>query len=105
MAFYPESVIPVDTSITSRRLLTGADFDVESFRRIHDGTYYFGDEFGPFLVHTDAEGRLLEPPISLPGVWSPQHPELGDREANLPRSAGFEGNGPELGWEHPLSNA
>jgi hypothetical protein len=71
-------------------LLTGGDFDPESFRRAPDGTFYFGDEFGPFLLHTDPTGRLLEPPIALPGVWSPQHPELGDRVPNLPRSAGFE---------------
>jgi hypothetical protein len=90
-ALYPGSSIPVDVGIRDGRLLTGADFDVESFRRVADGTFYFGDEFGPFLLHTDSTGRLLEPPIPLPGVWSPQHPLLGDREPNLPRSGGFEG--------------
>ena len=88
---YPGSDIPVDPSIRQGRLLTGADFDVESFRRVPDGTFYFGDEFGPFLLHTDATGKLLQPPIPLPGVWSPQHPELGDELPNLPRSGGFEG--------------
>ena len=88
---YPDSDILVDSVIARRRLLTGGDFDPESFRRVSDGTFYFGDEFGPFLLHTDDSGRLLEPPITLPGVWSPQHPELGDRDPNLPRSAGFEG--------------
>ena len=88
---YPGSDIPVDPSIREGRLLTGADFDVESFRRVADGTFYFGDEFGPFLLQTDSTGRLLQPPISLPGVWSPQHPALGDELPNLPRSGGFEG--------------
>jgi hypothetical protein len=88
---YPQSDIEVDERIRAGRLLTGADFDVESFRRVEDGSFYFGDEFGPFLLHTDNTGRLLGPPIELPGVWSPQHPQLGNREANLPRSAGFEG--------------
>lgn len=88
---YPGNAIPVDESIRLERLLTGADFDVESFRRVPDGTFYFGDEFGPFLLHTDATGALVEPPIPLPGVRSPQHPELGDDEPNLPRSGGFEG--------------
>ncbi len=91
LGFYPGSDIPVDPSIRDGRLLTGADFDVESFRRVPDGTFYFGDEFGPFLLHTDANGRLLQPPISLPGVRSPQHPQLRGELPNLPRSGGFEG--------------
>jgi len=88
---YPGSDIPVDASIRARRLLTGADFDVESLRRVPDGTFWFGDEFGPFLLHADSTGRLLEPPIPLAGVRSPQHPDVGGREPNLPRSGGFEG--------------
>jgi hypothetical protein len=88
---YPGSDIPVDASIRAGRLLTGADFDPESFRRAPDGTFWFGDEFGPFLLHTDSTGVLLEAPIPLPGVWSPQHPDLGGGTANLPRSGGFEG--------------
>jgi hypothetical protein len=75
----------------AERLLTGADFDVESFRHVPDGTFYFGDEFGPFLLHTDSTGALLEPPISLPGVFSPEHPELGGAPSNLGSSSGFEG--------------
>ena len=88
---YPGSDIPVDPSIEEGRLLTGADFDVESFRRVPDGTFYFGDEFGPYLLHTDSTGKLLQPPIPLRGVRSPQNPELGDEAANAPRSGGFEG--------------
>jgi len=91
LARYPASDIPVDASIREGRLLTGADFDVESFRRVSDGTFYFGDEFGPFLLHTDSTGRLLAPPIPLPGVRSPQNLGLGDEIPNLPRSGGFEG--------------
>jgi hypothetical protein len=87
---YPGSDIPVDPRIRDERLLTGADFDPESFRRVPDGTYYIGDEFGPFLLHVDGEGSLVEPPIELPGVRSPQHPLLGDAEPNLSRSGGFE---------------
>lgn len=87
---YPGGVIPVDAAIRDGRLLTGADFDVESFRRVSDGTFWFGDEFGPFLLHTDSTGRLMEAPIPLPGVRSPQSPDLGDDAPNLPRSGGFE---------------
>jgi hypothetical protein len=64
---------------------------VESFRLAPDGTFWFGDEFGPFLLHTDTTGVLLGPPIALPGVRSPQHPTLGTEAPNLPRSGGFEG--------------
>src|SRR6185312_3717743 len=37
-------------SFTKRRVLTGADFDIESLQRGPDGTLWFGDEFGPFLL-------------------------------------------------------
>src|SRR5262245_48372522 len=74
------------------RLLTGADFDIESFRVLRDGTLVFGDEFGPFLLHTDASGRVLDAPVPLPGVRSPQNPFLATGEApTLGRSTGFEG--------------
>lgn len=58
--------IAVDPAIRADRLLTGWDFDIESFRRAPDGTLWFGDEFGPYLLHTDATGRVLEAPIPLP---------------------------------------
>jgi hypothetical protein len=89
-ATYPGTAIPVDSRIRDERLLTGGDFDIESMREAKDGTLWFGDEFGPFLLHTDAAGRLLEAPIPLPGVQSPQNPfQAGD--PNLPSSRGFEG--------------
>ncbi|MHC5758411.1 esterase-like activity of phytase family protein [Nostoc sp.] len=51
---------------TTGRLLTGADFDVESFVFDKDGTIWIGDEFGPYLLHFDATGKLLEAPIATP---------------------------------------
>ena len=71
---YPASGIPVEQAIRDKRLLTGGDFDIESVREAHDGTFWFGDEFGPFLLHTDATGKVLEAPFPLPGVRSPQNP-------------------------------
>ena len=74
------------------RLLTGADFDIESMRIDRNGDLWFGDEFGPFLLHTDATGRMLEAPIPLPNVQSPQNPFLTDTSAwTQPASGGFEG--------------
>ena len=83
--------MPVDVGIRSGRLLTGADLDVESFRRANDGSYYFGDEFGPFIVHTDADFRVLSPAVPLPGVQSLDSPLLAGGTPNLLSSGGFEG--------------
>jgi hypothetical protein len=78
--------------LRSDRLLTGTDLDIESLRVAKDGTLWFGDEFGPFLLHTDATGKVLEAPIPLPGVQSPQNPFLLDPdEWTIRASRGFEG--------------
>jgi hypothetical protein len=76
---------------TQERYLTGGDFDIESFRIDRKGTLWFGDEFGPFLLHTDATGKVLEAPIPLPGVRSPDYPGLPAGKNNLNSSNGFEG--------------
>ncbi|MFI6759887.1 esterase-like activity of phytase family protein [Micromonospora sp. NPDC050417] len=70
------------------RVLTGADFDVESMVRAKDGSYWLGDEFGPYLLHFDRAGRLLQAPVPLPGVRAPENPA---GQPNLPSSKGFEG--------------
>jgi glycerophosphoryl diester phosphodiesterase len=95
---------------TRERLLTGFDFDVESFVIAEDGTIWIGDEFGPYLLHFDATGKLLEAPYATPNflegldptkdfVRSPQHPALLANApqpgavggANLRASRGYEG--------------
>jgi hypothetical protein len=74
------------------RQLTGADLDPESMEVAPDGTLWFGDEFGPYVFHTDATGRVLEPPVGIPGVRAPANPELAPGEAPThPASRGFEG--------------
>jgi hypothetical protein len=90
---YPGSdpAIPVDSAIRDQRLLTGYDFDVESIRPAPGGGYWLGDEFGPFLIHVDADGRLLEAPVPLPGVQSPDNPHLGKADPTIAGSSGFEG--------------
>lgn len=90
--YYGNAANPaVDASIRAGRLLTGADLDTESARRDRNGNYWFGDEFGPFLVKTDATGKVLAREVQLPGVQSPQSPYLGGGTANLGSSRGFEG--------------
>lgn len=83
----------VDQSVRAGRLLTGADFDIEAIRRDRNGNLWFGDEFGPYLIKTDARGTVLRSEISLPGVYAPQHRDVvaGTAVANLPSSGGFEG--------------
>ena len=55
---------------SEERLLTGADFDVESFVIGDNGDIWVGDEFGPFLLHFNEEGELLEAPIATPNITS-----------------------------------
>lgn len=87
---YPGTEVRVDPRIREQRLLTGADFDIESFRVAVDGSFWFGDEFGPFLLHTNAHGELLEAPIELPGLWTVNNPLRDPNNAKVPASGGFE---------------
>ncbi|WP_036725883.1 esterase-like activity of phytase family protein [Patulibacter minatonensis] len=82
--------VPFPLTRADRRL-TGADFDVESIQRGDRGSLWIGDEFGPYLLHVDRTGKVLEAPVPLPGVKSPQSPDLAAGETpNLPASGGFE---------------
>ena len=74
---------------SAERRLTGADFDPESLVVRPDGDFWVGEEFGPFVLHFASEGALLQAPVPLPGIASPDDP-LG-RPANIKRSKGFEG--------------
>ena len=51
---------------TSERWLTGADFDVESVVVAPNGDLWIGEEFGPYILHFDSQGRLLEAPFATP---------------------------------------
>lgn len=66
----PDKKVPfqIVNENTKERLLTGADFDVESFTIAQDGTIWIGDEFGPYLLHFDATGKLLDAPIPTPNI-------------------------------------
>ena len=56
-----------------------------------DGTFWVGEEFGPYLLHFDAQGRLLSPPVRHPVLRAPQNPQnAAPGPANLPSSRGFE---------------
>ncbi|MEV0828294.1 esterase-like activity of phytase family protein [Nonomuraea rubra] len=83
---------PIVNQDTADRLLTGADFDIESLAWDARGDLWIGEEFGPYLVRTDRTGKVLQAPIPLPdGTKSPQSPDLAAGETpTLPASRGFE---------------
>jgi len=92
--YYDDPANPlVDAAIRDGRLLTGADLDVESVRRDRSGNYWFGDEFGPYLIKADAQGTVLRSVIPLPGVYAPENKDVlsGTAAPNLAGSGGFEG--------------
>jgi hypothetical protein len=64
---------------TDARYLTGADFDPESIQPLADGSFLIGEEFGPFLIHVDAAGRVqrvIETKLGEETIISPDHPSL-----------------------------
>jgi len=69
----PNCKIPfaIANHFSKERILTGADFDIESMQRAPDGSLWFGDEFGPCLLRTDGSGRVLNAPFQLPDVDRP----------------------------------
>ncbi len=81
---------PIVNEGSRERLLTGSDFDIESLVRSPDGSFWIGDEFGPFLLHFGADGTLLEKPVPFPGGKSPSNPFLGSEAPNVGSSRGFE---------------
>ncbi len=84
---------------THERHLTGGDLDIESIQKVGD-LYWFGDEFGPYLVATDATGKVAhftETVVDGKVVRSPDHHAVGTPNTPGPikfevrRSGGFEG--------------
>ncbi len=66
----PDRLIPFDivNEDSGDRLLTGGDFDIESFVIDDSGDIWVGDEFGPYVLHFDSTGKLLEEPIPTPNI-------------------------------------
>jgi hypothetical protein len=94
----PDKKVPfkIVNENTTNRLLTGADFDVESIAIASDGTIWIGDEFGPYLLHFDATGKLLDAPIPTPNAIS-----LKTLDGKAPLVIGHRGASGELP-EHTL---
>ena len=91
---------PIVMEGTARRYLTGADFDLESIQVAGD-SLWFGEEFGPFLIETDLDGKVkgvFETKIDGKVVRSPDHPVVvtpsapdGKVAFTAYRSKGYEG--------------
>jgi hypothetical protein len=88
----PDGLIgfPIRNEGTRDRVLTGADIDPESLQRAPDGSFWVGDEFGPWVLHFDRKGRLLEAPIDLQGLMSPNNPHLNGAVPTVANSRGIE---------------
>jgi len=92
---------PIVLEGAEKRYLTGADFDIESVQPVTDG-FWVGDEFGPYILKFDTEGRLtdvISTTVDGKPVMSPDNPVLSVPANpiakmpvfNLKRSGGFEG--------------
>jgi hypothetical protein len=89
----PSTPPPACGTDPAAHILTGFDFDPESLEVGADGTFWIGDEFGPFILHADRHGHLLDQPKGAPGAKSPQNPTLkvqAGEEPNVAQSRGFE---------------
>ncbi len=85
---------------TQQRYLTGADFDTEGFQ-IAGGDFWIGDEFGPYLIQADLQGRVkavFETKVDGRTIVSPDHPSVvtpgapnGELKFQSRRSKGYEG--------------
>ncbi|WP_262562784.1 esterase-like activity of phytase family protein [Acaryochloris sp. CCMEE 5410] len=64
----PNNLIPfeIQNESTSERQLTGSDFDIESFVIDGNGDIWVGEEFGPYLLHFNSDGELIEAPTATP---------------------------------------
>jgi glycerophosphoryl diester phosphodiesterase len=86
----PDGRIPFKLARADRRL-TGADFDLESVRQDRRGDLWFGEEFGPFILHTDATAACWRHhPAARRAVAAEPRPR-GPDAWTVRASRGFEG--------------
>jgi hypothetical protein len=84
---------------TDKRYLTGVDLDIESIQFVGDSVW-FGDEFGPYLLQVDRNGKVLAlyeamldgKPLRSPDHYAVNTPSVpGSFSTPVRRSRGFEG--------------
>jgi hypothetical protein len=98
----PDKKVPfhIVTEGTKKRYLTGSDFDTESFQ-FADGALWVADEFGPFLIKADMNGKVLavfDTLVDGKVVRSPDNPAVtiqgvptDSAKFQVRRSKGYEG--------------
>jgi hypothetical protein len=97
----PDRKIPflIVSESTKERYLTGADLDIESMQFVGDSVW-FGDEFGPYLIQIDRDGKVLAfyeaklegKPLRSPDHYAVNTPAVpGSFSTPVRRSRGFEG--------------
>jgi len=100
----PDRKVPfrINYEGTDSRYLTGADFDPESIQPVKDGSgFWIGEEFGPYLIRVDAEGRVrqvVETKLEGKLLRGPDNPALSvgatptaGADFRVRRSGGYEG--------------
>ncbi len=85
----PDELLPfvIVHELAQSRVMTAADLDIGAMQVADDGTLWLADRTGPFLIHCDASGRVLEPPVSLPEFGRPRALRGPDNPLNERRSA------------------
>ena len=94
----PDKKVPfkIVREATQERWLTGADFDIESIVVAPNGDLWIGEEFGPYLLHFNAQGKLLEAPYATPNaVYGPKISTLGGKPPIVIGHRGASGELPE----------
>ncbi|WP_082890512.1 esterase-like activity of phytase family protein [Halotalea alkalilenta] len=98
----PDGKVPfhIVNESSEKRYLTGSDFDPESFQ-FAGGWLWIGDEFGPFLIQAELDGKVVavfETEVDGQVVRSPDSPRWrspgtpdGELDFQVSRSKGFEG--------------
>ena len=89
----PDRKVPffIENENTAERYLTGSDFDPESIQVVGN-EWWIGDEFGPYVLRVDAQGKVLEvidTVVAGKPYRGPDH-YLQSRLPNYPADAGFE---------------
>ncbi len=113
----PDKKIPfrITHESTDKRYLTGADFDPESFQ-LAGGALWIGEEFGPFLIKADLNGKVLAVfdtkvdgktvrSPDAPGVLLPGAPDAKPTAFEVKRLQGFRRHGRQQGRQQALCAA
>ena len=87
---YRQIPYPIVREATPGRATSPAgDLDIESLQRMPDGSFWIGEELGPFLLHVDAAAASSTRPCRSRG-GSPQNPDLDGEPAATQASGGIE---------------